>query len=158
MPIKHTGGMTIEQIVKDIDNQKKSLKQKVISLADETTEYMRSQIKPHRAGSTGNLASSIEAVISIQGDKVTVGVAVDEEKAPYWAAVNYGGYIPPRPPSGAFTGGTQKPDKSLGGAGTQNFKPGFRNYSFKPTHPIRPMHFIEKTQIWLNKRIKKIFK
>ena len=158
MAIKHVRGPSIEQIIKDLDNQKKSLQNKVKNLAEEATEYMRSQIKPHRAGSTGNLAESVEAVISVQENLVTVGIGVDRSKAPYWSVVNYGGYVPPRPPSGAFTGGTQKPDKSLGGNGTQAFKPGFRNYSFKPMHAIRPMNYIEKTQIWLNKKIKKIFK
>ncbi len=140
-------------INEDIANVNKSL----ASLADATVDHMRGVIraKTYRMGSTGTLSDSIQAY------KLEDGYGVGDTEymgkvAPYWAIINYGGYVPLATNGkvlyGSYNGAA--PDATLAGsnpgAGSTRFVKGQAPlYRMRPGFPINPKNYIDDTVSWV---------
>ena len=147
-PIKFT--KILEETIEKVD-------QSLSSLADGAVSHMRGVIKTktYRSGSTGELAKSIE-VSKIEGGYGIGDISYMDTNVPYWAIINYGGWVPlatnGRLLYGSFEG--QAPDFNLAGsnpgAGSQGFNKGmYPLHRMRPKFPISPKNYIEDTVSWI---------
>jgi hypothetical protein len=130
-------------------------------LANKTTEVMRRNIKPRRAGSKGNLAKHITAEVIINTrNTISIGIGnIDKlsRVAPYWYVLSYG-----KTQSGKTFipgGGEYRPVMFTNGGANAKFRGkgtgkalAFTNISqfggIAPS-PIRPIPYIQNTLAWL---------
>ena len=163
----------LARITQRIQKKKHDVIQGHAKLAQETTDVMRRFIIPHRRGSTGNLAQSIEFKLVVKKNDVFVGVGdIDKmfAQAPYWYVANYGSkwpgslaavqagitgpkFIPP-PNLGFFSDGRVNSSKT--GAGSAQWgHTGIGGNDLLIPKSFRPINYIENTQGWLKTYWKK---
>jgi hypothetical protein len=119
---------------------------------DKVQENISSSIK--RPKSTKNLQKSFK-YYSFGGLGWAVGL-VDYLKttAPYYLAINYGSrhMVGRKVPKGKFSPGKAQPSAGEFRKGRWNTE---GNYAFVVSKPIKPTYYIERTNNWLGKEIRK---
>ena len=150
-------GTSPSTYLKIINDTFETVNKSLASIADATVDHMQTVIKAktHRLGSTGNLKDSIQAYKLEDGYGVG-DIAYMSRVAPYWAIVNYGGFVPLATNGkvlyGSYNGAA--PDPSLAGSnpgfGATRFVKGqFPLYPMKPGFPISPKNYIDDTVSWV---------
>lgn len=149
-----TAPVTYLKIINETFN---TVDRSLAKLADATVDHMQEVIKnkTYRLGSTGNLAASIQSYKTEDGYGVG-DIDYMNKVAPYWAIINYGGFVPLATNGkvlyGSFNGAA--PDATLAGsnpgAGSTRFSKGMSPlYRMKPGFPIAPKNYIDDTVSWV---------
>lgn len=161
-------GFDLQAIQIKIDTDIKNIESSLNIIGNEIVRHIQSEIRQNtkRKGSTGDLASSIEATY-IPGAKVlTVGVGDTDKmykEAPYWFVVNYGAHFPgsidlalqgvkgskfiPPPNLGSFEGNPSAPQQ--GTSENQRWRHRTNGKYLIVPRKFRAMNYIEKTNAWL---------
>jgi hypothetical protein len=143
-------------------------------LHGEMRKYIRANARK-RAGSTGNLAKSINFEFNVGSGSFSWGIGnidVLNQRAKYWYVINYGRtvYGVPYIPNygnfvpGYFSGGSGRPDSSKRGAGKESFfyRPNESSADREgiggmfPKTPISPINYISHTRIILGRRFRQL--
>jgi len=153
--IKH-----IERIISNVKNEFKQL-------GNDTANEMRNTISNNkkRPGGESTLERAIDSQYIDIGEEFGFFVGLLDklyQSAPYFFFINYGVSfkgmrIPGRGkqvPTGQFSPGNPKPNQGSFGQG--RWQTGQGNYSFRAKKGITPMHYIEKTAIWLDTHLNRI--
>jgi len=155
----------MREIKKEIADKKLLLLVKSEDLARQSAHYMAQRIRQmtKRQGSTGKLADALETnVIVRKTPKANFIIDVGdtdflEAEAPYWAMINYGGYIKSGPVYGFWedTPDGKSDYAKRGGAGKSTFVKLSGGNMMVPRKPIKGFQYIAyahaKMSTWVNR-------
>jgi len=146
--------------------------ERALVLGYRTLRYMKSYINANRKreGGSGNLAKSVDFVKEAGAGlgRIFWGIGSLDRlntRAPYWYVVNSGKtvsgspYIPARGGfvPGYFRGGDGRPKAEYAGKGREHFDyQSGAGSGIWPTHPIRPINYIQASQVKMELELTKI--
>jgi len=132
----------------------RTAEQASIDLGNKSRDHMRTVITTNikrKAGSTGNLAKSIDTVVEAGGKVVGVGYIPEMDQiAPYWYLVNYGGMNAAARQGRTLMGNFEGSTPSSKNDGTQSFFQTAPFYPMTPKKPVVAMNYISKTASWVS--------
>lgn len=153
--------------IKHITKMVKGLEDDVRNLGDETANEMKNIISQNkkRPGGQSKLENAIDSTYIYAGDQFGFFVGLLDKlyiAAPWFYFINFGvSYkgmkIPGRGkavPLGKFAPGKGKPN--AGSFGEGRWTPGKGKYSFRAKKGITPLHYIEKTAIWMDVNLNRL--
>jgi hypothetical protein len=149
-------------IQKDVEEFDRTLKLQMDTLAVETALKMKDIITENKLRPQAGDATLLENAVLVpdyfEGGWGVGDIAVLDNQAPYWRAVNFGSshMVGKRVPEGKFFPKNEAPDP--GSFRQDRWKRGPFGYSFIVKNPIPAMNFVEKTAFWLSKRFDELLR
>lgn len=158
-----------DTFIRDLDTTDKDIRKKLDDLGKETAEKMIEIIDDNKVRPQSDEPTTLEDHITCElfdGGFGVGDIADLNENVGYWAAVNFGSshMVGRRVPSGFFNPGQANPSPDAFREGRwkqgdlDTGVPGVgAHFSFVVNKPIPAMNYVEKTAIWLDNRIDKLF-
>ena len=154
----------IKQIKDEVAQAQIELPIKTHALANKAGTWMsqRVRLRTKRSGSSGELAAALKnsVVFRKYGKSFTIGVGNIDDLPPYWAMINFGGFISPKAIPGFWA-------DSPGGKSSLSRKTGEFVYVegggdefgyMKPKKPIKGFHYIAYAYVKMSAYVRSNFR
>lgn len=148
-----------DEIIKEVKVDSDAMKKQLQEVGTQTAIIMLAIIAQNKVRPQNGEPLTLEENIKVEFFEDGWGVgdlAVLNEVAPYWAAINFGSshMVGKRMPIGGFSPGNPAPNPAS--FRQDRFVKGGGSYAPLIKNPIPPMNYIEKTIYWLNDELSKL--